>query len=193
VVVFVGTGLGGGIVSGGRMLTGCTNMAGELGHVTIVANGRPCRCRNRGCFEAYVGGWAIAERAREAIAADPDAGAVLVERAGGIDRVTAEIVQEAHDAGDPLASRLVDETAEYLGAGLVGVVNGFNPCTLVLGGGVIQNAPLYVDRAREIVSERALTAGVRRLKVVPAALGGEAGVIGAAAFARDRLSGKGIE
>ena len=65
VVVFVGTGIGGGVVSGGRLLTGCTNMAGELGHLTIVAGGRPCRCGNLGCLEAYAGGWAIALRARE--------------------------------------------------------------------------------------------------------------------------------
>ncbi|MGK7312916.1 MAG: ROK family protein [Candidatus Longimicrobiales bacterium M2_2A_002] len=183
-VVFVGTGVGGGVVSGGRMLTGCTNTAGELGHMTVVAHGRECRCGNRGCLEAYVGGWAIAERAREAVAASPKEGKGLVERAGGEDAITAETVHEARADGDPLATRLVDDTAEYLAAGLVGVVNAFNPCRLVLGGGIIDHAPFYVDRVRQHVTARALAAGTRELDVTAAALGDEAGVLGAATFAR---------
>ncbi len=175
------------------MLTGCTNMAGELGHMTVVVGGRECRCGNHGCLEAYAGGWAIAKRAREIVGADPDAGAELVRRAGESAAITAETVHEAREDGDPLATRLVDETAEILGAGLVGVVNGFNPCTLVLGGGVVQNVPFYVDRVREIVRERALAAGVRTLRVVRAALGDHAGAIGAAAFAREWLMEQGIE
>ncbi len=66
VCLFIGTGIGGGVVSGGQLLEGCCNMAGELGHMTIVAGGRPCHCPNRGCLEAYVGGWSIAERAQDA-------------------------------------------------------------------------------------------------------------------------------
>ncbi len=193
VVVFVGTGIGGGVVSGGRMLTGCTNMAGELGHITVLAGGRTCRCGNHGCLEAYAGGWAIAERAREAVAADPDAGEQLVRRAGDASAITAETVHEAREDGDPLATRLVDETADILGAGLVGVVNGFNPCALVLGGGIVQNAPFYVDRVREIVRERALKAAAGGLRVTGTALGSESGAIGAAAFAREWLMEQGIE
>ena len=73
VCLFVGTGIGGGVVSGGRILEGCSNTAGELGHMTIVADGRRCHCPNRGCLEAYAGGWAIAERAQETVRADPQA------------------------------------------------------------------------------------------------------------------------
>ena len=82
----------------------------------------------------------------------------------------------------------MDETIDYLGAGLVGVVNGFNPCTLVLGGGIVQNEPSYVDRIGAMVRERALGAGVSRLRVVAASLGADAGAIGAAAFARAWLT-----
>jgi glucokinase len=183
-VVFVGTGVGGSVVSGGRVLTGATNMAGELGHLTVVAHGRECRCGNRGCLEAYAGGWGIAERAREAVAASPDEGAGLVSRAGSVEAITAETVHDARADGDPLAVRLVDETAGYLAAGLVGVVNAFNPGALVLGGGIVEHAPLYVDRVRDHVMERALPAGVRDLRVVRAELGGRAGAIGAATHAR---------
>lgn len=185
-VVFVGTGVGGAVVSGGRMLTGCTNTAGELGHVTVVAGGRECRCGNRGCLEAYAGGWGIAERAREAVRGAPEEGARLVELAGSGADITAETVHEARSGGDPLATRLVDETADFLAAGLVGIVNAFNPCVLVLGGGIVEHAPLYVDRARRHVMERALEAGARDLRVRISALGEEAGAVGAASFARMR-------
>ncbi len=84
VVLFVGTGIGGGVVSGGQVVEGCTNTAGELGHTTIVVDGRKCHCPNHGCLEAYAGGWAIAERAQEAIRTDPQAGQILIERAGSI-------------------------------------------------------------------------------------------------------------
>jgi glucokinase len=184
-VVFVGTGIGGGVVSGGHMLTGCSNTAGELGHITIVAGGRDCHCGNRGCLEAYAGGWAIAERAREAVAMAPNEGAALVARAGAPEDITAATVHEARADGDPLAARLVDETAEHLAAGLVGVVNAFNPCVLVLGGGIIEHAPFYVDRVERHLLARALDAAARDLHVTRAALGDHAGALGAASFARN--------
>lgn len=183
-VVFMGTGVGGGVVSGGRMLAGATNMAGELGHMTVVVGGRLCRCGNEGCLEAYVGGWAIAERAVEAVKGSPREGAGFLYRVDRADDVTAETVHEAHADGDPLATRLVTETARHLAAGMVGVVNTFNPDVLVLGGGVIEHAPFYVDRVRDHVRARALDAGVRNLHITSAELGGNAGALGAATFAR---------
>ncbi len=185
VVVFVGTGIGGGVVSDGRVLTGHRGLAGELGHTTIMPYGRDCHCRNRGCWEAYAGGWAIEERAREAVRTDPDAGSALVERAGGAaDAITGRTVHAACEQGDPLATRLVDATAEYLGLGLIGVVNAFNPRRVVLGGGVIEGYPPYVERARDIVRQRALRAAVSDLEIVESELNGQAGVIGAATMAR---------
>ncbi|EQD29701.1 ROK family protein, partial [mine drainage metagenome] len=130
----LGTGVGGSAVLGGRLIEGGTHAAGEVGHMTIVSGGRKCRCPNWGCFEAYVGGWAIEERAREAIREarrDPDP---MVERAGGVDRVTAETVFLAYRQGDPIARRLVRETERFLTDGAVGVVNAFNPTVLVLAG-----------------------------------------------------------
>lgn len=188
-VVFVGTGIGGGIVSGGRMTTGCTNTAGELGHITIVAGGRECRCGNRGCLEAYAGGWAIAKRTREAVEEDPTAGAGMLERAGALDEITAETVHEAWADGDPLARRLVDRTANFLAAGMVSVVNAFNPCRLVLGGGIVEHVPLYLDRVRDHVQANGLQAAAAGLSVVGTALGGEAGVLGAASYAREARGG----
>ncbi|MGH9825797.1 MAG: ROK family protein, partial [Blastocatellia bacterium] len=113
VCVFVGTGIGGGIVTGGRMLTGCTFAAGEIGHLTLVAGGRKCHCPNYGCFEAYVGGWAIADRAKEAAAADPAAGSAMISRAGSVDKIVGRTVSSSFHEGDQLATKIIEETGKY--------------------------------------------------------------------------------
>ncbi|MBI4483728.1 MAG: ROK family protein [Acidobacteria bacterium] len=184
VCLFVGTGIGGGVVIGGRLLEGCSNTAGELGHMTIVAQGRRCRCPNRGCLEAYAGGWAIAERAQEAVRDNREAGAALLERAPDIPNITAATVAQAYEDGDPLARSLMEETVQHLVAGVVGIVNAFNPCLLVLGGGVIEGLPELVQAVERDVRARALPGALQSLRVVKAGLGGNAGVIGAAALAR---------
>lgn len=184
-VLFVGTGVGGGVISGGKVLAGCTNSGGELGHMTIISDGRKCRCPNKGCLEAYVGGWAIAERAQEAIRTLSSDGRRLLSLAGSIKQVTAVTVSQAYREGDLLAQLLVEETGRYLAAGVVSIVNAFNPCLLVLGGGVIEGIPELIQMVKDITQKRALEAAVEKLKIVKAALGGDAGVIGAAALAQD--------
>ena len=188
VCVFIGTGVGGGIVSEGRLRSGPNGTAGELGHMTLVAGGRSCHCPNRGCWEAYVGGWAIAERAREAVTADAHRGARLVARAGGIvDRITAETVDEAYLEGDPLARQIVRETVRYLIDGLVSVVNAIDPKVVVLGGGVMGGLTSFLDEINEGVRSRSLPAAARGLRIVPAELGRYSGVVGAATFALEAL------
>jgi len=189
VVLFVGTGIGGGVISGGNLIVGCSNTGGELGHITIVLDGRNCRCRNMGCLEAYAGGWAIAERAQEAVRADPKAGAFLVFLAGSIEKITAATVSQAYRQGDHLARKLVRETAQYLAAGVVGIVNAFNPCLLALGGGVIDGLPELVHIVKKVTRRRALESAVEKLKVVKVSLGDDAGVIGAAALAHSKIGG----
>lgn len=184
VVLYVGTGVGGGVISDGRLLEGAHGYAGELGHTALVAGGRPCSCRSSGCLEAYVSGWAIAVRAREAVGDDPEAGEILVQKAGGRDRITAATVARVAAAGDPLARRLVEETGRLLGAGLVSVIHVFNPRKLVLGGGVIDGIPDLVPAAAEVVRERAMAVFLEDLEIVPATLGEDAGVIGAARLGR---------
>lgn len=186
-VLFVGTGVGGGIITGGKLLSGCTNSGGELGHITIVYDGRKCHCPNKGCLEAYVGGWAIAERAQEAIRTTPKEGNHLLSLAGKISKVTAATVSQAYREGDLLARKLVEGTGLYLAAGVVSIINIFNPCILVLGGGVIEGIPDLVRIVDEFIQNRALEYSVERLKIVKAALGSDAGVIGAAALAQDLM------
>jgi len=189
VCVFVGTGIGGGIVSGGQMLSGCSNTAGELGHITVVLDGPLCHCGNRGCLEALASGWAIAQQAQEAVAAKPDGGAMLLKLADGQQKaITAEIVAQAAKDGDVLAQRLLDEALQALIAGAVSLVNAFNPCRLILGGGVIEGLPAWVDQVDRGVRQRALAAARAPLQVVSAALHGDAGVVGAAALSLRRAT-----
>jgi glucokinase len=184
-VLFVGTGIGGGVISGGKLLAGCTNTGGELGHITVVSDGRQCHCPNKGCLEAYAGGWAIAERAQDAVNKKPKEGQHLASLAGSVGKITAETVSQAYRQGDPLARRLIEETGRYLGAGVVSIVNAFNPCRVVLGGGVIEGIPDLVKIVKDFTRKRALKAAAEKLEIVKAKLGDNAGVIGAAALAQD--------
>jgi glucokinase len=182
VVVFLGTGIGGSAISGGRMIEGSGNVAGEFGHITLVANGRPCHCRNVGCVEAYAGGWAIAELAQEAARRDPVGAADMIRLAGDPGAITPEAVAAAAHGGNAVATRLVEETGAYLGAALVGLVNAFNPQRVVLGGGIIDGFPELIPAAARVVRERSLPAAAG-VEVFAATLGNQAPVVGAAALA----------
>jgi glucokinase len=183
VVLFIGTGVGGGAVIGGRLLEGADGIAGELGHLTVIAGGRRCHCGNLGCLEAYCGGWALEERACQATLADPAAGAALVRLAGSPEAITGEVVAAARAAGDALAARLVEETGEVLGAALVGLVNALNPRRVILGGGVMDGFPDLLDRATAAVHARSLPAARERVQIVRAGLADDAPALGAADLA----------
>ncbi len=179
----LGTGVGGSAVVGGHLLEGGSHACGEVGHMTIVVGGRRCHCPNWGCLEAYVGGWAIAERAREAVRADPVSGAGLVSRAGSAEAITAQTVFQAYRADDPLSGRLVRETERFLADGAVGIVNAFNPSLLILAGGLVAGMPEFVPVVESAIRARCQppAAGAR---VVVAVLGEDAALVGAADVAR---------
>jgi len=174
----LGTGVGGAAIVDGRLLEGGSHALGEVGHMPIVVGGRRCRCPNWGCFEAYVGGWAIGERAREAVRADPTAGAPLLERAERPDAITAQLVFQAYRSGDPLSGRLVRETERFLADGAVSVVNAFNPSLLILGGWLVPEMPDFLPVVESAVRARCQppAAGAR---VVLATLRGDAALVGA--------------
>jgi glucokinase len=183
VVLFLGTGIGGSAISGGRMIEGSDNVAGEFGHVTLVANGRPCHCRNHGCLEAYAGGWAIAERAQEAARVDAAGASTMIELAGRAADITPEIVAAAAQRGDRVAASVVHDTGSYVGAALVGLVNAFNPRRVILGGGIIDGFPEIIPAAARIVRERSLPAAATNVELIAATLGNQAPVVGAASLA----------
>ncbi len=189
VCIFVGTGIGGGIVSGGQILAGCSNTAGEVGHIVIDYHGPACHCGNRGCLEALAGGWAIARRAQEMMAADPTGWAALMKRAGSRNGpVTAMIVEQAAQEGNPMAQRLMEEVEEALIAGAVSLIHAFNPCRLILGGGVIDGMPKLIDGISQGLRKRALTAASATLEILRARLEKDAGVVGAASLVLRSIS-----
>ncbi|MEJ2319975.1 MAG: ROK family protein [Gemmatimonadales bacterium] len=192
VCLFVGTGVGGGVVSGGSLMRGCGGTAGELGHMMLDWHGPPCTCGNRGCLEAFAAGWAIARRAREAAEDPAEEGGTLIDLAdGGADNLTAEVVARAAHDGDPLAVRLMRETGEALGVGVASIANAFNPCKVILGGGVIEGMPELVALAETEARGRALEAALHPLEIVRAGLGKHAGTVGAAMWARRGLAAVG--
>lgn len=192
ICVFVGTGIGAGVVSGGKMLTGATNTAGEVGHMTLDLNGPVCSCGNRGCFEALVSGWAIAKRAKEVVTYDSVAGKKLLDLIGGtIEEITAGKIFEAYHVKSPLAIKVVEEAKEALIAGIANLINIYNPAKIIMGGGIINGSPFLIDVIREGVPKRALKVPVEGVEIIQAKIKADAGVVGAAAFALDSLQNKG--
>jgi glucokinase len=188
VCIFVGTGIGGAIISDGRMLEGCNNTAGEIGHMTLQLHGPLCHCGNEGCFEALAGGWAIQRDARQAVQNDTRSGKLMLEIAGGnIDAVNGKTVTDAAQKGDNLANKLIDHVADVLIAGIASVVNIVGPCRIILGGGVIEGMPHMIDHIQSGVQKYALKAAVASVTVLPAKLHNDSGVIGAAALALHEL------
>lgn len=187
VCVFVGTGIGGGIVANGMLMNGSSNAAGELGHIRIDLHGPTCTCGGIGCLEAWSSGWAIAARAQEAVSLDPAGAASLLKFVGGNRRaITAKHVIQAYYEGDPFAKILVDDTTEALIAGVISIVHSFNPSRIILGGGVIHGLPELVDWIADGVNKRALPAATKDLSIVQAQLQGDAVAIGAASYALKR-------
>lgn len=175
----LGTGIGGGIIIDGRLLHGVADAAGELGHTTIEANGRQCKCGNYGCLEAYASGPAIARRAVEALGAG-DESSLHARVSGDLTAITAQTVYEAAADGDPVALEVVADTARFLGAGVANLLNTFNPDVIVICGGVTRAGDSLFLPLRREVSRRAFRVTVNSCRIVPGDLLGTAGVYGAA-------------
>ncbi|HXG41699.1 MAG TPA: ROK family protein [Dehalococcoidia bacterium] len=176
VFVTVGTGIGGGIICGGRPYRGKGGAAGELGHMVVLADGPPCGCGNRGCVEALASGTAIARRAQELLAAGKAPGLARLLSAG--EAPTAEAVHRAALAGDEDCRELLAEAGRYLGIGLASYANVLDPELLVLGGGVLRAGEMLLGPAREALWTLALPQVRRGLRLERAVLGPRAGALG---------------
>jgi len=182
----IGTGIGGGLILDGRLYHGASDVAGELGHITIDSTGRKCGCGNYGCLEAYASGPAIAQRAREALGGgEPSSMPGLV--GDDLALITAATVFAAAEAGDELAGHVVRDTAKFLGIGVANFLNIFNPEVVVIAGGVTQAGDALFEPLRAEVRRRAFAPAVESCRIVPGELHGNAGVVGAIAiFAQAR-------
>lgn len=188
--IFIGTGIGGGVVSGGHFLTGCSHTLGEIGHTTVNFNGPLCTCGNHGCLEAYAGGWGITARAKEMILSEEQQSMkdpLLALVGGNVDHLTSKEIVKAYHQKDPLANRVIVQATQAFIAGCISLIHAFNPCRLILGGGLLDGYPELVELVDQGIKKYGLKAATQPLTVVRAKLGAEAGVIGSAAVVFNSL------
>ncbi|NEW04595.1 ROK family protein [Paenibacillus sp. SYP-B3998] len=183
--VTISTGIGGGIISGGRVIAGVNHNAGEFGHISIDGNGPLCPCGNVGCLELYASGTAIgrrgAEHVRRVAEGAGDSSGALVRLAGGDpNRVDARLVAVAAAEGDADASGILREAGRALGVGFVSILHLLNPQVVVLGGGASHIGEPLFGPMREIIEARCLPAIRGPVRFVPSVLGSSAGAVGAA-------------
>ena len=180
ILVTLGTGIGTGIILGGKIQAGCNGFGGEGGHIVIVHGGEPCTCGRRGCWERYASASALVRQTKAAMEADP--GSALWLAAGSLDQVDGRTAFAAMRSGDAAAKAVVAQYLDYLAEGLANFINIFQPEVIALGGGVshglegdllgvLQSKVLDMCFGRE---------AERHTKLVRAKLGNDAGIIGAA-------------
>jgi len=176
----LGTGIGGGVVLNGEIYHGASDVAGEIGHMTIDSNGRRCKCGNYGCLEQYASGPAIAERAVEGL--ESGAVSMLTEMVDGkLELITAATVYEAAVLSDAYATEVMRDTARFLGAGVANIINILNPEMVVVAGGVTRAGEHLFEPLRAEVRRRAFRSAQEICRIVSGELPGTAGVVGAAA------------
>ncbi|MBM4463953.1 MAG: ROK family protein [Chloroflexi bacterium] len=182
IYITVSTGIGGGIIVDDRLLLGAQGFAAEVGHQTVEAHGPRCNCGNVGCLEALAAGPAIARRAREVI--KDGAETAITEIVGGdLDKITAREVNQAAQAGDPIAIELFRQAGFYIGIGIVNLLHIFNPSLIVIGGSVAKAGELLFEPIRTTVRERAMASYYwENTPIVPAALGDDVAILGAVAL-----------
>lgn len=180
VMVTLGTGVGGGIVENGRILSGCNGAAGELGHFVIDLNGKPCNCGLRGCFEQYASVSALVEQTRAKMDAAPDS-LLWAECKGKKENVDGRTAFDAMRRGDMAACEVVRQYIHYLCVGLTGIINIFQPERLCLGGGISREGEVLLNPVRAFTEKYGYGRdSIHQTQITTARLGPEAGIVGAA-------------
>lgn len=182
VLLTLGTGIGGGIIIDGKLYTGSYGGAAEIGHMIIVEDGPECGCGNTGCLEALASGTAIAREAKRRIGKGEKSSLNELVKGKQYD-ITAEKVYLAAKDGDPLSLEVIAGAAHYLGTGVLNLVHIFSPDMVILGGSVAQMGDLLFEPVRQIVREKAFPLMAKSVQIVPARLGNDAGLVGAAVYA----------
>lgn len=186
ILITLGTGVGSGIILDGRLFGGIATAGGEAGHMIIVKDGLQCNCGLRGCWERYASATALIEQTKAAIEGAPDSVLASVAKKSG--KVTARTAFAALEKGDPVARKVVDGYIDYIVTGLINLGNIFHPNAFVIGGGVSnEGAPLIAPLEDKLNAGLIASAHNPRVRVLQAALGNKAGVMGAAALAKENL------
>ena len=185
-VLTLGTGVGGGVVVFKKLLRGVDGTAAELGHLKVQRDGRLCGCGARGCLETYASVTGMVKTAIEGIEAQKTS--VLVEMCGGdMEQITGKMIFDAAQQGDGLARWVFEETATWLGIGVGSIINYQNPEKVVLCGGMIAAGDLLFKTVRDVARANCFDVPGKRCQILPAGLGPDAGVIGAAGCALSRV------
>lgn len=182
----LGTGIGGSMIFSGNLVRGRYGLAGEFGHQILVPDGHVCECGNRGCWEQYASGNALGREARAlAGAGSPMAAGILADVNGDISRITGQLVTQRAVAGDATCVEMIQDVGQWLGIGIANLAAALDPGTFVIGGGLSAAGSLLLDPARRTFARNLTGRGYRhRAKIEIAALGPQAGLIGAADLAR---------
>jgi len=183
--ISIGVGISCGAIINGKLYEGASGIAGEIGHITIVPNGYPCKCGNFGCLETVASCPAIVVRVREQIKAGRET--LLVDQTKGVlQSITSEMVIQAAQQGDDLAIEVIQEAAGYMGIAIASVINLLNPSMVIIGGELAELGDLFLDPIREVVRRQAFSISLATAKIVPSSLGPRAAAIGAAALVIDQ-------
>lgn len=187
--VTLGTGIGGALVIDGRVFRGANGIAGEFGHMQVLPGGHRCECGNRGCWEQYASGNALAREARELVDSDSPVAHRLRQLADGDPALlTGELVSRAARDDDPTSVELLADAGRWLGVGLASLCAAFDPDCIIVGGGVADAGDLLLEPTRESLARSLTGRGFRPVpRVERAALGSSAGMIGAADLARSAV------
>lgn len=182
----VGTGLGGAIMIGGQLVRGAWGVAAEVGHMRVVPGGHYCGCGHEGCWEQYASGSALVRDAQAAVITQPERAVRLLELAGGdAEKLIGPHVTDAAQEGDPLAVELFTELGRWIGEGSASVAALLDPELIVVGGGVGAAGDLLLAPARQAFGEQLSARGYRpEARIELAAMGNDAGIVGAADLAR---------
>lgn len=185
----ISTGIGGGVISGGKLVLGARGLAGEIGHMLAVPNGPLCGCGQRGHLEAVASGTALGRTARERLAAGDGDGSRILDLAGGeLEDVSGAVVGAAALAGDPFAIELVVAAGTLIGRTLASLLHAFNPGIVICGGGVSLLGDILLDPMRAAVRQHAMDDEFwRNCPIVLATLGDDGGLVGAAALAMESV------
>ncbi|WP_138754108.1 ROK family protein [Paenibacillus sinopodophylli] len=186
VLITLGTGLGSGIVNDGKAVYGATSSAGEIGHMNMYREGRPCRCGSSGCLGRYVSAIGMVKTLTDKLEKGRSS---MISQWVEDDwtAITGLMISEAYDLGDSLAIEVMHETGRLLGFGLSNVINLLNPEIIIVGGGMSAAGDRLLNSVRDTVGNHALKLSYDACKIVQAKLGGKAGTIGAAAYANSKL------
>jgi len=188
VYLTVSTGIGGGVISDGRLIIGRGGLGAEVGHMTVEAHGPVCNCGNIGCLETMASGTALARQAREIVAAGIRTR--IADLVGGdAERVTAKTIHDAADDGDPVAVDLWRKAGVYLGVGIVNLMYLFSPGVIVIGGGLTKAGDLLLAPMRVTIRQRIKEVYWKECPIVSPALGDDVSLIGAATLAMEGAKG----